>query len=249
MQCPRKQEVPNSPTLKSLKTTEPAPTSDCSSKESSSNHPLTSSNATGLQSGGPSTVEIANRGDLRIEPVRVSSTGLKTANVTYAGDRLQWLTPWSRIPFHPRKFHETSSDKVSLALATNELTLEMGEALDKWAIAQATQNSIQLFGRTLSPTEIVRAYKPLIVKSGDFKPLIKSKIWLDGSQQIRVWDESATRRTVPSNLRDFEARAAQVLKGFWFHSGKFGLTLETPDMQVRGCAEAEVRCPFTFTST
>ena len=194
-------------------------------------------------------VEIANRGGLTIEPVRVSTTGLKTASVVYAGERLQWLTPWSKIPFHPRKFHEDSSDKVSLALATNDFTLEIGEALDKWAISQATLNSLQLFGRTLSPTDIVRAYKPLIAKSGDFKPLIKRKIWLDGSLQIRVWDESATRRTVPSNFRDFEARAVQVLKGFWFHSGKFGLTLETSDMQVRGCAEAEVRCPFIPTFT
>ena len=210
---------------------------------------MPSSNATDLPTGGPNVVEIANRGALTIEPVRVSSTGFKTASVVYEGARLEWLTPWSKIPFHPRKFHEDSSDKVSLALVTNDFTLEIGEALDKWAIQQATANSMQLFGRTLSPTDIVRAYKPIISRSGDFKPLIKSKIWLDGSQQIRVWDESATRRTVPSNLRDFEVRASQVLKGFWFHSGKFGLTLETPDMQVRGCAEAEVRCPFTFTST
>jgi hypothetical protein len=109
------------------------------------------------------------------------------------------------------------------------------------------ENSLQLFGRLLSPTDVVRAYKPLIVKSGDFKPLIKSKIWLDGTQQIRVWDESGNRRAVPQNFRDFEARASQVLKGFWFHSGKFGLTLESPDIQLRGCAEAEVQCPFIST--
>ena len=202
-----------------------------------------------LPNGGRSVTEIANSGTLTIEPVRVSTTGFKTANVVFEGDRLQWLTPWSRIPFHPRKFHEDSSDKVSLALVTNDFTLEVGEALDKWALSQATLNSIQLFGRTLSPTDIVRAYKPIIAKSGDFKPLIKSKIWLDGSRQLRIWDETGTRRTVPQNFRDFEARAVQVLKGFWFHSGKFGLTLETPDMQVRGCAEAEVRCPFISTFT
>ena len=200
-------------------------------------------------SGGLSVLEVVNQGLLTIEPARVSSTGFKTAGVCYDGDRLQWITPWSRIPFHPRKFHEDSSDKVSLALVTNDSTLEIGEALDKWAISQATVNSIQLFGRTLSPTDIVRAYKPIISRSGDFKPLIKSKIWLDGSRQIRMWDESGTRRTVPPNLRDFEARASQVLKGFWFHSSKFGLTLETPDLQVRGCAEAEVRCPFISTFT
>ena len=245
MQC-QNQKLASSP-RKPLRTTEAAPTSDCSTEASFSNLPKEPSNATDLPSGGPNVVEIANRGGLTIEPVRVSSTGLKTANVVYDGGRLQWFTPWSRIPFHPRKFHEDSSDKVSLALVTNDLTLEMGEALDKWAIAQATLNSLQLFGRTLSPTEIVRAYKPIISKSGDFKPLIKSKIWMDGALQIRVWDESGIRRTVPQNFRDFEARAAHVLKGFWFHSGKFGLTLETPDMQVRGCAEAEVRCPFIST--
>ena len=234
---------------KLLRTTEPAPTSDCSTEASFSILPKGSSNAMDLPSGGPSVVEIVNRGGLTIEPVRVSSTGFKTASVAFEGERLQWLTPWSQIPFHPRKFREDSSDKVSLALVTNDFTLEIGEALDRWALSQATQNSIQLFGRTLSPTDVVRAYKPIIARSGDFKPLIKSKIWLDGSLQIRVWDESATRRTVPQNFRDFEARAAQVLKGFWFHSGKFGLTLETPDVQLRGCAEAEVRCPFTSTFT
>ena len=232
---------------KLLKTTEPVPTSDCSTEASFSNLPKGSLNAMDLLSGGLNVVEIVNRGGLTIEPVRVSSTGLKTVSVVFEGERLQWLTPWSKIPFHPRKFHEDSSDKVSLALVTNDFTLEIGEALDRWALSQATQNSIQLFGRTLSPTDVVRAYKPIIARSGDFKPLIKSKIWLDGSLQIRVWDESATRRTVPQNFRDFEARAAQVLKGFWFHSGKFGLTLETPDVQLRGCAEAEVKCPFTST--
>ena len=234
---------------KLLRTTEPAPTSDCSTEASFSNLPKAPSNALDLPSGGQSVVEIVNRGGLTIEPVPVSSTGFKTANVVCAGERLQWLTPWSKIPFHPRKFHEDSSDKVSLALVTNDFTLEIGEALDKWAISQATLNSMQLFGRTLSPTDVVRAYKPIIARSGDFKPLIKSKIWMVGTLQIRVWDESGVRRTVPPNFRDFEARASQVLKGFWFHSGKFGLTLETPDMQVRGCAEAEVQCPFISTFT
>ena len=239
MQCPKtpQQEFVSSP-RKLSRATEPAPTSDCSTEASFSNLQSVSLNATASPSGGLSAVEAVNKGRLTIEPTRVSSTGFKTAGVVYDGDRLQWLTLWSKIPFHPRKFHEDSSDKVSLALVTNDFTLEIGEALDKWAVSQATINSIQLFGRTLSPTDVVRAYKPIISRSGDFKPLIKSKIWLDGSQQIRVWDESGTRRTVPQNFRDFEARASQVLNGFWFHSGKFGLTLETSDMQVRGCAEA-----------
>ena len=199
----------------------------------------------GSKSG--SALEALTGGSLTIEPVRVSSTGFKTSAVVNDGARLEWQTPWSKIPFHPRKYHEESSDKVSLALVTNETTLELGEALDQWAVSQATQNSLALFGRPMSQTDVVRAYKPVISRSGEFKPLLKSKIWLDGSMQIRVWDETGSRRALPTNLRDFEARATQVLKGFWFHSGKFGLTLETPDLQIRGCAESEVRCPFIST--
>ena len=226
-----------------------APTSDSSTEASLSNLPMSSSNVITLKSGSRSAVETVTGGTLKIEPVRVSTAGFKTASILHDGERLEWQTPWVKIPFHPRKFHEESSDKVSLALVTTESLVELGEALDKWAISQATQNSLMLFGRTMTQSEIVRAYTPVISKSGDFKPLIKSKIWMDGTRQVRVWDENRVRRSVPSNLRDFEARATQVLRGFWFHSGKFGLTLETPDLQVRGCAEAEVQCPFISTFT
>ena len=207
-----------------------------------------SSSDTDSPSGGLSFCELVKQGRLTIEPARVSTSGFKTAAVTHVGGKLQWQTPWTKVPFHPRKFQEDSSDKVSLALRCGEdgFLVELGEALDSWALSTARANSMTLFGRTLSPTEIVKAYTPLLRKNEDARrPLLKTKIWIGGSQQAKVWDAAGARRTFPTNLRNYEVRASQVLKGMWFHSGRFGLTLETTDLQVRPREDSDERCPFT----
>ena len=207
-----------------------------------------SSSDTSSPSGGLSSLEIVKQGRLTIEPTRISASGFKTAQVSHIGGKLQWQTPWVRVPFHPRKFQEDSSDKVSLALCCDEgdVLLRLGEALDDWALSMARLNSMALFGRILSPTEIVKSYQPLLRKSEDRRPLLKSKIWVSGSQQARAWDESGTRRTFPTNLRNYEMRASQVLKGLWFHTGnKCGIALETADLQVRPREDEGTRCPFS----
>ena len=162
--------------------------------------------------------------------------------MTLHQQKLQWQTAWSRVAFHPRKFREDAGEKVSLALITDELLYELGEALDQWALTAARMQAIALFGKSLSAEEIAKAYTPLIRKSDDLRPLFRAKIWLQGPQQVRVWD-CRGRCTLPENLRDFEVRAQLVLKGLWFHSGRFGLTVETQALQVKPWSE-DTRCPF-----
>jgi hypothetical protein len=190
--------------------------------------------------------ELVKQGRLTLEPSKVSASGFKTAAVTHVGEKLQWQTPWTKVPFHPRKFQEDSSEKVSMMLCCGKdpFLVELGEALDSWALSTARANSATLFGKTMSPTEIVKSYSPLLRKEEQRSPLLKAKIWIGGSQQAKVWDAEGTRRTFPTNLKDYEVRASQVLKGMWFHSGRFGLTLETTDLQARSLEEASAQCPF-----
>ena len=159
-----------------------------------------------------------------ILPAKVSSAGFRTAAVSMKAQKLQWQTARSRVAFHPRKFREDAGEKVSLALISDELLYELGEALDQWALTAARMQAIALFGKSMTPEEINKAYTPLIRKSNDLRPLFRAKIWLAGPQQVRVWD-SRGRSTLPENLGDFEVRAQLVLKGLWFHSGRFGLTV------------------------
>jgi hypothetical protein len=139
--------------------------------------------------------------------------------------------------------NDEQTTRKTLELSLEAQQLPQWEAITQWALRYIESHSERLFKKKLTAAQVLENFKPPFKQSGDYKPLLRTKINLSGPRAVRCWDASGAQVPVPDDLRGVPLSAKVRLDRLWIMSKEYGLVLEVTDLQLHEAPGAAV-CPF-----
>ena len=173
-----------------------------------------------------------------IHPQFVSQRGNKSAALT-TNTRLpiKFIVKDTQTPFNVSAWNPDDK-RVTLDLEANAETREFAETLDEFVLKKLA-NSTAYFKKAHTYEELKQLYKPLIHEHDRTAATIRTKLERDG---VRCWDKDNNIMQEPDDWRQANLTAQITVKGLWFMSNQFGVTLEVKDVQI--IPYATDGCPF-----
>jgi hypothetical protein len=132
--------------------------------------------------------------------------------------------------------------RVNLVMRASPEAAEQLTALDEWVLKLVTQQSAQIFGKTITPEEARSRYVPgLKLSEKGYEPTWKCKINISGKGQVSVWDLNKQRRDLPTSWVKAQVWPKATLKSLWIMGKQFGPLFEASDLMLEEAVQA---CPF-----
>ncbi len=115
--------------------------------------------------------------------------------------------------------------------------------LDEFVISAVARDAAKYFGKQQTAEQIRESYTPSIRDSKEYLPTSRSKINLEGSGRVKIWDDEGHARNGPEVWKEAMTRARIKVKGLWLMgANSFGITFETTDVKV--LEEHTLECPL-----
>ena len=195
------------------------------------------------------TIKMMDLSQVTLKDTVVSARGAKSCQVRgQDGSKISFVlgTPADPVttPFGASSFNEAEATRKTLEFSLSPEQEKEWQAFDAWAIEYFVKHSFRLFKRIMTEDQVREAYRSPVTKKGDYKATLRTKINVDGSHPVRVWDMNRQRIELPEDLRDMELVAKVLLSHSWQMSKEFGFVLQVTDLQVRS---SSAECPFEET--
>ena len=145
-------------------------------------------------------------------------------------------------PFGATSFGDENTQRKTLELSMEPCHTPQWDAINSWAKTYIVENSERLFKKRLSKDVVQENYKPVYTQKGEYRPLLRTKINLEGSRKARCWDASGKQVDMP-DLRNVPISVRLAVDRLWIMSSNYGLCLEVTDVMLHGTAPSP-SCPF-----
>ena len=196
-----------------------------------------------------STTNMMDLSQVTLKDTIVSARGARSSQVRgQNGDKISFLLGSSQdpitAPFGASSFGEAEATRKTLEFSLNPEDEETWQRFDAWAIGYFVKHSFRLFKRIMTEDQVREAYRSPVTKKGDYKATLRTKINVEGSHPVRVWDMNRQKTELPDDLRGIELCARVLLSHSWQMSKEFGFVFQVLDIQVRS---SSTECPFEET--
>ena len=106
-----------------------------------------------------------------------------------------------RIPFEVAPFN---SEDVSARLTLNleiidSVQKKILQELDAQILHLVCQNAADLMKKTITKETLSVMYKPCLPENGSYEPVLRTKINLEQSRQVKVWNENQEITEIPKS--------------------------------------------------
>ena len=82
----------------------------------------------------------------------------------------------------------------------------------------------------------------MYIQKGDYRPLLRTKVNIDGGRAVRCWDASGKQVDLP-DLRNVPISVRLTVDRLWIMSSNYGICLEVTDIMLHGEPPGPI-CPF-----
>ena len=174
--------------------------------------------------------------------VKASKHGLKTALLlTQDNSRINaTFREGCTAAFEPSSMEE-SSTRLTADLRGNDAFISFFESIDDKVVTLLVAESSTFFGKTLGYEDVNKLYVPCVKRKGDYAPMVRTKIRLEGSNATRVWNAAGEPRKPPPSWRGVSIAVKVVVSHVWMSKASAGVTVFLEDVQV---LEDVSRSPF-----
>ena len=145
-------------------------------------------------------------------------------------------------PFGATSFGDENTQRKTLELSLEPAHIPQWDAVNDWAKTYIVDNSERLFKKRLSKDVVQENFKPTYTQKGEYRPLLRTKINLEGSRKARCWDASGKQVEMP-DLRNVPISVRLTVDRLWIMSSNYGICLEVTDVMLHGEAPSP-SCPF-----
>ena len=166
-----------------------------------------------------------------IHPLFVSQRGNKSAAITTIQPirgPITCIVKDTQTPFNVSSW-TPGDNRLTLDLAVNTEAREFAEQLDKFVLDTVSANPTAFFKKAHTYEEVKEMYKPTIHEHERCPPTIRTKM---DQTTVRCWDKDNTPMEAPDDWRQANLTVQISVKGLWFMSNQFGVTLEVKDAQI-----------------
>ena len=171
--------------------------------------------------------------------------GLKVCNISGPRGEASYSTKsLTQTPFVPSSFGtEAKPNKLTLELSCEEEDLKSFKALDDWCIGYLTAHSMRLFCIQYTREEVQGIYNPCVRKTGNFEPLLRTKIIREGLNSTRYWTSDKKARSEPELWLSAGVRVKIRIASLYITEATCAITLECTDIQI-STEYKPPSCPF-----
>jgi hypothetical protein len=181
----------------------------------------------------------------RLAPVSLDARGNKRAAILADGPIAVKLTNKDqplRAPFGASLWQDAEGDRKNISFSCTPELDAWACTVDESVIRLASQSSVQLFGKQMTPNEVAEMYTPWRKEGKDDYPAtVKCKINLAGKRPVRCFDAQDQPRAVPTEWREVGVVPAVAINSLWIQARTFGIVAEVTHARI---SEENVECPF-----
>ena len=120
-------------------------------------------------------------------------------------------------PFGATSFGNENTQRKTLELSLESDHIPQWDAVNDWAKKYIVENSERLFKKRLSTDVVQENFKPTYTQKGEYRPLLRTKINLEGSRRARCWDASGKQVELP-DLRNVPISVRLAVDRLWIMS-------------------------------
>jgi hypothetical protein len=167
------------------------------------------------------------------EPVDTMVASLKICKIHSGKESAMWASKVeTETPFTPSSFNEVKANKLNLDIRCTDEYSDFFSQLDCWAVDYIADNYLRLCGRYLSLNTVKQMYRPCIKKKGNFDPLLRAKITLEGMQRTKYWTLDKSPRLKPDCWQATTFKIKVRISYLYVTNDALGLALDCTDVQV-----------------
>ena len=104
-------------------------------------------------------------------------------------------------PIGPSTYDKQPAARMNLALQCGEPTAAYFERLNDWTKDYVQAHAERIFKRPMTREEIESGYRSPISTAGDYLPLLRTKITLEGPRACKYWTLDGNPREGPDDWR------------------------------------------------
>ena len=108
-------------------------------------------------------------------------------------------------PFGPSTYDKQPAARINLALQRGEPTSAYFECLNDWTKDDVQAHAERIFKRPMTGEEIESGHRSPISTPGDYLPLLRTKITLEGPRACKYWMHGKPREG-PADWRSVSLR-------------------------------------------
>ena len=142
-------------------------------------------------------------------------------------------------PFGATSFGDENTQRKTLELSLGSDHIPQWDAVNEWAKRYIVDHSERLFKKRLSKDVVQENNKPVYTQKQEYRPLLRTKINLEGSRKARCWDASGKQVDMP-DLRNVPISVRLTVDRLWIMSSNYGICLEVTDIMLHGEAPPSV---------
>ena len=135
-------------------------------------------------------------------------------------------------PFAPSTFYKQLSGRINLSLQCSDAMIAYFECLDAWTKDYVHAHAERLLKEPTTREEIEAGYHSPVSRSGEYLPLLRTKITLDGPKVCKFWGSDGKPRAVPEDWKYVGLRPAISISHLYIMGKEFGWVILCTDLEI-----------------
>ena len=147
-----------------------------------------------------------------------------------------------QAPFGPSTYDKQPASRMNLALQCGEPTQAFFERLNDWTKDYTQAHAERLFKKPMTREEIDAGYRSPLSVAGEYLPLVRTKITIEGPKACKFWTLDGKPREPPEDWRKVSLRPILSISHLYIMGKEFGWVVRCTDIQI--CDNPQASCPF-----
>ena len=152
-----------------------------------------------------------------------------------------------QAPFGPSTYDKQPASRMNLALQCGEPTQAFFERLNEWTKDYTQAHAERLFKKPMTREEIDAGYRSPLSVAGEYLPLVRTKITVEGPKACKFWTLEGKPREAPEDWRKVSLRPILSISHLYIMGKEFGWVILCTDIQI--CDSPQTSCPFARSPT
>ena len=137
-----------------------------------------------------------------------------------------------QTPFAPSTFDKQPSGRMNLSLQCSEAMTAYFERLDAWTKDYVHTHAERLLKKPTTREEIESGYHSPVSRSGEYLPLLRTKITMDGPRVCQFWGSDGHLRDAPIDWKSVGLRPALSILHLYIMGKEFGWVIICTDLEI-----------------
>ena len=127
---------------------------------------------------------------------------------------------------------------MNLSLQCSEPMLAYFKRLDAWTKDYVHSHAERLLKKATTREDIEAGYHSPVSRHGEYLPLLRTKITVDGPKTCKFWDSKGKLRDAPDDWKSVGLRPALSVSHLYIMGKQFGCVILCTDLEICGTPPA-----------